>query len=76
MFSPRSLGELELQTRILPQVSEQLRTYADRWQEALDSLKQQNFERFIEANPSWKEQLAPKAIAEMDQHRASSSATA
>jgi len=67
MFSPRSLGELELQTRILPQVSEQLRTYADRWQEALDSLKQQNFERFIEANPSWKEQLAPKAIAEMDQ---------
>jgi hypothetical protein len=63
MFSPRSLGELELQTRILPQVSEQLRTYADRWQEALDSLKQQNFERFIDADPSWKDRLAPKAIA-------------
>ncbi len=66
MFSPRSLGELELQTRILPQVGDQLRTYADRWQEALDSLKQQNFERFIDANPSWKERLAPKAIADLD----------
>lgn len=65
MFSPRSLGELELQTRILPQVSEQLRTYADRWQDALDSLKQQNFERFIAAEPAWKERLGPKAIADL-----------
>ena len=66
MFSPRSLGELELQTRILPQVSDQLRTYADRWQEALDSLKEQNFERFIAANPEWKERLSPKAITGLD----------
>lgn len=66
MFSPRSLGELELQTRILPQVSEQLRTYADRWQEALDSLKEQNFERFLAAEPHWKERLAPKVLADLD----------
>lgn len=66
MFSPRSLGELDLQTRILPQVSDQLRTYADRWQEALDSLKQQNFARFIAADPAWKERLSPKTIADLD----------
>ncbi|MFN8640578.1 MAG: redoxin domain-containing protein [Candidatus Binatia bacterium] len=66
MFSPRSLGELELQTRVLPQVSEQLRTYAERWREALDSLKEQNFARFLEANPSWKERLSAKAIAGLD----------
>ena len=66
MFSPRSLGELELQTRVLPQVSDQLRTYADRWQEALDSLKEQNFERFLEANPTWKERLSAKALTDLD----------
>jgi thiol-disulfide isomerase/thioredoxin len=66
MFSPRSLGELELQTRVLPQVSEQLRTYADRWQEALASLKEQNFDRFLKANPAWKERLNAKALAQLD----------
>lgn len=65
MFSPRSLAELDLQTRILPQVSEQLRTYADRWEDALDSLKEQNFERFLAANPAWKERLSAKALAEL-----------
>ena len=55
MFSPRSLSELELQTMMLPQVSEQLRTYARRWQEALDALKLQNFERFLAADPEWRD---------------------
>lgn len=66
MFSPRSLSELDLQTRILPQVSEQLRTYADRWNEALESLKQQNFTRFLEAHPDWKQRLSPDALGKLD----------
>lgn len=66
MFSPRSLAELDLQTRILPQVSEQLRTYATRWQEALDALKQQNFVRFLAAHPAWKTRLDPKALTALE----------
>ncbi|MEO8602738.1 MAG: redoxin family protein [bacterium] len=66
MFSPRSLAELEQQTELLPQVSQQLRTYAQRWGEALDALKLQNFERFMLAQPPWKVRLAPDALKALD----------
>ncbi len=66
MFSPRSLAELEQQTQILPKVSQQLRTYAARWQEALEALKQQNFSRFLEAHPDWKARLDPAALKGLD----------
>jgi len=62
MFSPRSLSELDLQTRMLPQVSEQLRTYAQRWQEALDALAVQNFKRFLTAAPEWTTEIEPAAL--------------
>jgi thiol-disulfide isomerase/thioredoxin len=63
MFSPRSLSELELQTKMLPQVSDQLRTYAQRWHEALDALTAQNFQRFLGAHPAWRPRLDEKALA-------------
>lgn len=66
MFSPRSFAELEQQTRTLPAVSAQLRTYAQRWNEAVDALKQQNFMRFLGAHPSWRTQLNPQALASLD----------
>ncbi len=66
MFSPRSLSELELQTTMLPQVSHQLRTYAERWNEALDALTVQNFQRFLTAHPAWRTRLAPKAVDALD----------
>lgn len=66
MFSPRSLAELEQQTTVLPQVSEQLRTYAQRWSEALDALRVQNFDRFITAQPEWKDRLSPPQVANLD----------
>jgi thiol-disulfide isomerase/thioredoxin len=66
MFSPRSLAELEQQTTTLPQVSEQLRTYAQRWQEALESLTAQNFERFLTAQPAWRDRLSPKILGTLD----------
>jgi thiol-disulfide isomerase/thioredoxin len=66
MFSPRSLSELEVQTRVLPEVSDQLRTYAQRWQEALDALKVQNFDRFLTAHPDWRPLLEPNRIDALD----------
>lgn len=66
MFSPRSLSELELQTMMLPQVSEQLRTYARRWDEALGALTIQNFDRFVTAQPAWKDRLTPQALDALD----------
>jgi thiol-disulfide isomerase/thioredoxin len=66
MFSPRSLSELELQTMMLPRVSQQLRTYAQRWQEALDALKVENFDRFLTANPTWRVRLGAKKLAALD----------
>lgn len=58
MFSPRSLKELEKQIALLPQVSEQLSTYAERWQEALDAVRQANLDDFLAAHADWKERLA------------------
>jgi thiol-disulfide isomerase/thioredoxin len=71
MFSPRSLSELELQTMMLPRVSEQLRTYARRWQEALEALRLQNFDRFLTAKPSWRERLGVQEIDALDGQRRS-----
>ena len=69
MFSPRSLAELELQTTMLPQVSHQLRTYAERWNEALNALKLENFRRFLAAHPAWRTRLAPKLVDGLDDDR-------
>ena len=66
MFSPRSLSELELQAKLLPQVSEQLRTYAQRWNEALDALKAQNFDRFLKAHPEWRTRLDAQSVDPLD----------
>jgi thiol-disulfide isomerase/thioredoxin len=76
MFSPRSLAELDQQTTTLPQVSAQLRTYAERWSEALESLKEQNLERFLVAHPRWRARLDPKALDALDQTQRNGLATA
>jgi thiol-disulfide isomerase/thioredoxin len=65
IFSPRSLAELEQQTRTLPEVSERLGTYAELWGNALDSLLLANLRDFVEANPGWEERLGPKELKEL-----------
>jgi thiol-disulfide isomerase/thioredoxin len=62
-FSPRSLAELERQADALPAVSRQLRTYAERWQEALDALAEENLKRFLDRHPKWRERLKPSTLA-------------
>ncbi len=65
IFSPRSLRELQQQTSVLPVVSEQLSTYAERWNEALDAVRQENLNHFLEAQPEWTEKLAPATLKEL-----------
>jgi thiol-disulfide isomerase/thioredoxin len=64
-FSPRSLAELLQQAEILPAVSRQLRTYAQRWHEALDALAAENLARFLDGHADWRERLAPDKLKEM-----------
>jgi thiol-disulfide isomerase/thioredoxin len=64
IFSPRSLQELQQQAKALPAVSDQLSTYAERWDEVLDAVRQENLNDFLEEHPEWKEKLAPEALKE------------
>lgn len=61
-YSPRSLGELEEQARALPEFSKRLDTYADRWQQALESLRVENLRRFHDEHPDWRARLEPKRL--------------
>lgn len=64
VFSPRSLAELRVQIEALPKISKQLSTYAERWEEALESLRQQNLSDFLKSDPEWEKRLAPTALKE------------
>jgi thiol-disulfide isomerase/thioredoxin len=65
-FSPRSVAELDEQTRALPELSSRLSTYAERWQDTLDALLAENFSRFVDAYPHWKIRLAPDKVRDLD----------
>jgi thiol-disulfide isomerase/thioredoxin len=65
-FSPRSLAELNEQSAALPEFSTQLRTYGQRWSEALEALRVENFERFLEKHPAWRTRLGSPANAPPD----------
>ena len=51
---------------MLPEFSKRLATYADRWKDALESLKRENLRLFVEAHADWRDRLAPKAIDALD----------
>ncbi len=61
-YSPRSLAELEEQARTLPEFSQRLGTYAERWRQALESLKVENMRGFVEQHPEWRARLEPKQL--------------
>ncbi len=65
-FSPRSLGELEEQARVLPEFSTRLATYADRWNQAFDALKIETLRDFVKEHPSWKPKLEGPALKQLD----------
>ncbi len=75
-FSPRSLAELDAQTKTLPELSQRLRTYAARWHEALDDLRLEILRRFLLDHPDWKARLAPAELGKLDAAERRKTATA
>ena len=65
-FSPRSLAELDEQAKVLPDFSQRLSTYADRWKDALESLKRENIRRFLDRYPDWRERVKPDVLGKLD----------
>ena len=65
-FSARSLAELDEQSRTLPELSKQLDLYADRWKQALESLKTENLKLFTDAHADWRTRLDPGALKPLD----------
>ncbi len=65
-FSARSLAELDAQSRMLPDLSKQLSTYADRWKAALEALKVENLKQFVDAHPEWRTRLDPASLNQLD----------
>jgi len=65
-FSPRSLGELEEQARVLPEFSSRLATYAERWNQAFDALKIEIVREFVREHPAWKTRLEGPAVKSLD----------
>ncbi len=64
-FSPRSLGELQEQTKLLPDIGEQFTTYGKAWESALSALTTENLERFSSQQSNWAERLSAKALESM-----------
>jgi thiol-disulfide isomerase/thioredoxin len=67
MFSPRSLAELDEQTKALPDLSEQLRANGRTWQAACGDAADANLGRFVADHPAWKSRLAPDALTPLDE---------
>jgi thiol-disulfide isomerase/thioredoxin len=61
-FSPRSLQELQEQTKILPELGEQFLTYSKAWDSALQALVFENLERFTTQQSNWRERLDEKSL--------------
>lgn len=60
--SPRSLAEVEGRLERLPKVADTIGTHAGAWSESLDDASRANLSRFLDANPSWKERVAPDKL--------------
>lgn len=60
--SPRSLAEVEGRLERLPKVADTIGTHASAWSESLDDASQANLVRFLNANPTWKERVAPDKL--------------
>ena len=67
IFSPRSLAELDDQTKTLPDLGEQLRNTGGAWRAALDDLDEANLGRFLAAKKDWPARVEPAAVASLDE---------
>ena len=65
-FSPRSLSELQEQSSLLPDVSQQFHSYSRAWRAALHSLASENLDRFVADRPSWEVRVSDEAVQALD----------
>jgi thiol-disulfide isomerase/thioredoxin len=65
-FSPRNLTEFREHIGDLRALSEELDTYGDRWAMVLHDLRQDNFEQFLRAQPSWSPRLASNELKNLE----------
>jgi thiol-disulfide isomerase/thioredoxin len=63
VFSPRSLHELDEESRRIDGMVEQLDTHGKAWSQVRESVARANLDRFVDAHPDWKERLAEGAVA-------------
>jgi thiol-disulfide isomerase/thioredoxin len=66
IFSPRRVAELAAYERDLPELSERMKTYADRWRATAVNVKEENLRSFARERPEWKERLETEAIKKLD----------
>ena len=66
VFSPRSLTELEDYSQQLPDLIQQMKTYADRWKMALVSVKEENLRSFLKQSQDWNGRLRADVLKEAD----------
>jgi thiol-disulfide isomerase/thioredoxin len=60
--SPRSLAQLEAQAQGLSKLRDQLDTYSERWERALDALQHENMSAFNAANPELRDRIKTSAL--------------
>ena len=65
-FSPRSLAELEDQTKSLPDLSDQLKSHGKAWQATLGDLHEANLERLLAREPELAKRADPGAVTSLD----------
>src|SRR5262245_38882938 len=66
VFSPRSLAELEEQTKRLPDISNGVKEYSKAWKGTLGDLAEANLDRFVAAEPAWGKRLADADLAKIE----------
>src|SRR5207245_5179249 len=67
VFSPRSLAELEDQTRTLPDLSDGVKKHGEAWKGAVGDLDEANLDRFLAAHEEWKPRLEKSPLDKLDE---------
>src|SRR5207244_6097076 len=67
VFSPRSLAELEDQTRTLPDLSDGVKKHGEAWKGAVGDLDEANLDRFLAAHEEWKSRLEKSSLDKLDE---------
>jgi hypothetical protein len=65
-FGPRSLKELNARASRIPGLAAELASYAKRWKSALVELKRENFARFLDGYPFWRDYIERNFVGSLD----------